>query len=280
MDINSMTPNSGRILAEDGTVVNVIDLFSAYGIAPISNEVHDIESYSPRSLRVLGEDGRVYDGLELLRAIAAGGGGGGTTNHALLSNLDFNSSGHTGFASRVEFNAMIGWINGMQVQPLPATLTALGNIGQLQSYPFANFAGLASDGVSVAPLKTIFFDTVGNLVVYIGDWSNPRPLQWHIDNATDLIMRRVTVVSAGGTSDHSALTNLEFENSGHTGFASQSALEAEAQARHEEITTAIDEEASVRQGEIEDLNLKLRKPTVYYRAKLPKLSPISHSARK
>jgi len=94
--------------------------------------------------------------------------------------------------------------------------------------------------------------------VYIGDWSNPRPLQWHIDNATDLVMRRVTIVSAGGTSDHSALSNLEYANSGHTGFASQEALEAEAQARHEEITTAIDEEAAERQQEIEELNAEIQ----------------------
>lgn len=42
----------------------------------------------------------VIDALEDLKtAIASGGGGGGTTNHALLSNLSYAASGHTGFAS-------------------------------------------------------------------------------------------------------------------------------------------------------------------------------------
>ena len=63
---------------------------------PVSDVVYDIEQYSPRSGRVIGEDEQIYNIVDLL-----GGGSGGTTNHAALSNLGFEASGHTGFASAV-----------------------------------------------------------------------------------------------------------------------------------------------------------------------------------
>jgi len=72
MDINSMSPTSGRLLAEDGSVVNIVDLLNTGTVASISDKVYDIDNYSPRSGRVIGEDGRLYNLVDLL----AGGGGG------------------------------------------------------------------------------------------------------------------------------------------------------------------------------------------------------------
>ena len=75
MDINSMSPATGRILAEDGKAVNIVDLLNASGsVAPVSDIVHDINQYSPRSGRVIGEDGKLYNIVDLLEN---GGGGGG-----------------------------------------------------------------------------------------------------------------------------------------------------------------------------------------------------------
>jgi len=76
MDINQMNPASGRILAEDGSVKNVVDILGA-GIAPMSSEIYDIEQYSPRSGRVIGEDGLLYNLVDLLE-----NGGGGTPEDA------------------------------------------------------------------------------------------------------------------------------------------------------------------------------------------------------
>jgi hypothetical protein len=51
----------------------------------------------------------VIEALEDLKtAIASGGGGGGTTNHALLSNLSYATSGHTGFASSADLTSHTG----------------------------------------------------------------------------------------------------------------------------------------------------------------------------
>jgi hypothetical protein len=72
-DMSNMTPASGRIIAEDGSVKNVVDILGAGAVAPVSTEVHDIEQYSPRSGRVIGEDGLLYNLVDLLEA---GGGGG------------------------------------------------------------------------------------------------------------------------------------------------------------------------------------------------------------
>ena len=102
MDINSMTPATGRIIAEDGSIKNVVDILGA-GVAPVSDTIHDIDQHSPRSGRVIGEDGKLYNLVDLLQN--GGGGGGETTNHANLSNLSYAQSGHTGFASQEALDA-------------------------------------------------------------------------------------------------------------------------------------------------------------------------------
>ena len=65
MDINSIAPINGRILAEDGSIVNIVDLMG--GAKPVSDAVFDIETFTPRSGMVIGEDGRLYSFAELLK---------------------------------------------------------------------------------------------------------------------------------------------------------------------------------------------------------------------
>ena len=89
MDINSMSPASGRIIAEDGSVVNAVDLLNTGSVAPISNKIHNINSYSPRSGRIIGEDGKLYNLVDLLQA--GGGGGGGNASHE--EELRINTTG-------------------------------------------------------------------------------------------------------------------------------------------------------------------------------------------
>jgi|GEM_PF-4787743 len=77
MDINAIIPASGRLIAENGTVVNIVDILNTLGVAPASDQRLDIEAYAARSGRILGEDGQMYNLVDLLAALAGGGGGGG-----------------------------------------------------------------------------------------------------------------------------------------------------------------------------------------------------------
>jgi len=85
MDINQMTPATGRTLAEDGSVVNLVDILNTTGIAPVDDTIYDIEQYSPRSGRILGEDGKAYNFVDLLES---GGGGDIEDIKARLSELE------------------------------------------------------------------------------------------------------------------------------------------------------------------------------------------------
>ncbi len=87
MDINSMTPASGRILAEDGSEVNVVDLLSNGSASPVSNAVYDINAFTPRTGRVIGEDGRIYNLVDLL------GFGGGTPGRVIVESLRMEATG-------------------------------------------------------------------------------------------------------------------------------------------------------------------------------------------
>ena len=48
MDINSLAPINGRILAEDGSVVNLVDLLNPDAEASASGGEYDINTYTPR----------------------------------------------------------------------------------------------------------------------------------------------------------------------------------------------------------------------------------------
>jgi len=234
------------------------------------------------------------------------------------------------FASSSQLDSLNLWIQGVNWQTYPIVVSV--NIGSMVSLPFANFAHLVAANVVFAPNKTVFIDPLGGLCVYIGDWSNTRNAQWHIDNEVNVVARKVTpsistratatlpsgieidggigdvvkfpydtfgsaegntfmpggtllfddvgsvavyigdgetprtpkwhvdsesdivaqimALASAGNTNHAELSNLDYANSGHTGFASQAGLEAESQARHQEITTAIETEAQARHEEI------------------------------
>lgn len=65
---------SGRVIGEDGSIINLVDVLG--GGVPLSDKVYDPDRYPAQSGRVIGEDGRVYSMVQLLQN--AGGGGGPT----------------------------------------------------------------------------------------------------------------------------------------------------------------------------------------------------------
>ena len=87
MDIKTMRPASGRILAEDGSAVNVVDLLNDGSVTPVSGDLYDINDYSPRSGRVIGEDGRLYNLVDLLAS------GGGAPGKVIVESLQMEATG-------------------------------------------------------------------------------------------------------------------------------------------------------------------------------------------
>jgi hypothetical protein len=67
--MNLMMPISGRMLTENGQVVNIVDILGGGFAQPVSGEVYDVSSISPHSGRVVGEDGRVFNIADLLAAM-------------------------------------------------------------------------------------------------------------------------------------------------------------------------------------------------------------------
>ena len=85
MDTQFMAPRSGRMIKEDGTIINIADILAgdadSVGKAPIN-------SYSAASGRMIREDGTIINIADLIAdgKIPGGGGGGGTTNYNDLEN--------------------------------------------------------------------------------------------------------------------------------------------------------------------------------------------------
>lgn len=85
MDTQFMAPRSGRMIKEDGTIINIADILAgdadSVGKAPIN-------SYSAASGRMIREDGTIINIADLIAdgKIPGGGGGGGTTNYNDLTN--------------------------------------------------------------------------------------------------------------------------------------------------------------------------------------------------
>ena len=79
MDIQFLTPRSGRMIKEDGTIINIADALAgdaaSVGKAPIN-------SYSAASGRMIREDGTVINiADEIANGNIGGEGGGGTSNY-------------------------------------------------------------------------------------------------------------------------------------------------------------------------------------------------------
>lgn len=84
MDTQFMAPRSGRMIKEDGTIINIADILAgdadSVGKAPIN-------SYSAASGRMIREDGTVINiADEIANGNIGGEGGGGTSNYNDLAN--------------------------------------------------------------------------------------------------------------------------------------------------------------------------------------------------
>ena len=86
-NISNFSARSGRMIKEDGTVVNIADLLAGEADA-VSESAYNINSYSAQSGRMIREDGSIINIADLIAdgKIPGGGGGGGTTNYNDLTN--------------------------------------------------------------------------------------------------------------------------------------------------------------------------------------------------
>ena len=83
-NISNFSARSGRMIKEDGTVVNIADLLAG-GAEAVSESTYNINSFSAMSGRMIREDGSV---INIADEIANGniGGGGGTSDYNDLTN--------------------------------------------------------------------------------------------------------------------------------------------------------------------------------------------------
>lgn len=85
MKISDFNMNSGRMIREDGTVVNIADILTSDANA-VSDIKERISSYQIHSGRFIREDGTIVNLADLIADGQIGGGGGGTTNYNNLTN--------------------------------------------------------------------------------------------------------------------------------------------------------------------------------------------------
>lgn len=89
MDIQFLTPRSGRMIKEDGTIINIADILAgdadSVGKAPIN-------SYSAASGRMIREDGTIINIADLIAEGLIGGGGTGTN---AIAQVDHGTSDTT-----------------------------------------------------------------------------------------------------------------------------------------------------------------------------------------
>jgi len=266
-DIEQYTPRSGRVIGEDGEIYNLVDLLqngggggttdhaalsnldiASSGHAGFASQVGLDNEVSAREQAISDKQGQIEqlnsaltEGLEALSSelqatnadlqtmdrsywgdptaptkaeqdgfkkttdnrLGALEESGGASDHSELKNLDFTSSGHTGFASdavlqqettnrQQAISGLTTEISGMQTDLDTIDKTLHGN-------PSASTKA-EEDG---------FIETTGN--------------------------RLTALEQGGGTTNHAALQNLDFASSGHTDFASASALQQEVSDRQQAI---------------------------------------------
>lgn len=89
MDITSMSPHTGRLVMEDGSIWNMADALAELTNAdPVSKAKIPITAMSPRTGRMVREDGSIINIADLLKKWidSGGGGGGGTSDYNDLDN--------------------------------------------------------------------------------------------------------------------------------------------------------------------------------------------------
>lgn len=86
-NISNFSARSGRMVKEDGTVVNIADLLAGDAEA-VSESAYNIDSFSAMSGRMMREDGSVINIADEIANGNIGGGGSstGTTNYNDLTN--------------------------------------------------------------------------------------------------------------------------------------------------------------------------------------------------
>lgn len=87
MDIKSFNMHSGRMVREDGTIINIADALAGNS-QPVTESKEKIEYYQMISGRFVKEDGTVVNIADEIAKGNIGGGGGstGTTNYNDLTN--------------------------------------------------------------------------------------------------------------------------------------------------------------------------------------------------
>ena len=87
MDIKSFNMHSGRMVREDGTIINIADALAG-NAQPVTESKEKIEYYQMISGRFVKEDGTVVNIADEIAKGNIGGGGGstGTTNYNDLTN--------------------------------------------------------------------------------------------------------------------------------------------------------------------------------------------------
>jgi len=205
--LGSLTSNGFvKTSGEDGTLSVDTNTYS------ISAHTHTLDNLSDVMVSSGLIDGQILtwdSGDSMWRNITPVAG---VTNHALLSNLDYASSGHTGFQPTGSY---LTDLSGLDTDDLSqgatnkydqtVVLTEGSNITITGTYP--NFTINATSGVTT-------LDSLSDVMVSSG-LTNGQVLTW---DSGDSIWRNMT--SPAGVTSHPLLTELDYASSGHTGFQS------------------------------------------------------------
>lgn len=131
MKISNFNMNSGRMIREDGSVVNIADILTSDANA-VSDIKERISSYQIHSGRFIREDGSIVNLADLIADGQIGGGGG--TGTAVITQVDHGTSDTT---FELPPNQYHTW---GEVASLTLTLGA-GTDGQANGYWFSFDSG-------------------------------------------------------------------------------------------------------------------------------------------
>lgn len=96
-DINDYPAKSGRLIGEDGTTYNQVDILG--GATPVMVSGLDINQYPAETGRIIGEDGNIYNLVDLLQS--AGGSSNVYWADILEKPSSFPPASHTHSISEV-----------------------------------------------------------------------------------------------------------------------------------------------------------------------------------
>ena len=146
--MTNYSPRSGRMIKEDGTVVNIADLLAGDAEA-VSESTYNIDCFSAQSGRMIREDGSIINIADLIASGQIGGGGG--TGTAIIVQVDHGTSDTT---FQLPPNQYHTW---GEVTSLTLTLGAGAN-GQANGYWFSFDSGDIATTLSLP--ETVITDIV------------------------------------------------------------------------------------------------------------------------